>query len=309
MLSSSPSTSVIISTNNNNNTDINSNNGNYNNNNIDNNTDNNNNGIFSCLDLFMLVPSEIVMLIMQYLSFTDLLAISQVNKEFTSFATEWSIWKQLCISHVHQHAHCAACVRGVLGAANKRADVDGVSWMKIFKEGFISFYDAKWGVSWENQRIPTPIRIKSVEYLNENKTVRNVHGGWNVVQFGEYPLLPFGVYHYSYTVDHLPCNGMMLAVATTQWHGVYPGSGNSGITSSNKTTAYYSHNPSIFATGDTICLCVDIDKRHVVFHKNGEIVGTEETPQFNTADGEELCVVGAFCGNFHQLSVVYANHT
>lgn len=111
---------------------------------------------------------------------------------------------------------------------------------------------------WHRHRFPASIRTNTVEYANNNTTVTNIHGGWNVVQFGNFPILPFGLYHYTFKgiysessnqivgrrtrtkdlrfflVDQFPCNGMMIALATGEWRGVYPGSGNAGITIGDK---------------------------------------------------------------------------
>lgn len=52
---------------------------------------------------------------------------------------------------------------------------------------------------------------------------------------------------------------------------------------------------------------LDMDKKVVVFHKNEEVIGAQEIPQ--TDNDMELYIIGAFCGNQHQLSISFAHHT
>lgn len=258
-------------------------------------------------DFFVATPVEIILHILKNLTCQELCIIAQVNKELKFFASDEAIWKRLCLSYINTNSKCDTCKQGIFNAVNRRASIDSIPWMKLFKETCASHSQAKWGPVWHKHRFPSSIRTNTVEYSSKDTTVTNIHGGWNLVQFGSFSLLPFGLYHYTFTVDQFPCNGMMIALATGQWKGVYPGSGNAGITTADKSIAYYSHNASVFAAGDTICLCVDMDKRVVVFHKNEETVGTQELP--STSSDCELYVIGAFCGNQHRLTISYAHHT
>jgi len=263
----------------------------------------------SDLDLFMLAPLEIVMMILKNLSFQDLVVISGVSKEWNLLAFDDRMWKIICLEFITESAHCKVCKQGVLAAINRRAALGATSWVRLFKETYLS-QKTTWGQIWQDHRPSNTINANTVQFLNNRTTVKNVHGGWNIVQLGDYPVLPFGVYHYSFKVDHFSCNGVMFGLATNKWRGVYPGTGNSGITANTKSVAYYSHNTTVFNTGDIICMCLDMERKVVIYHKNGEIVGTSELPTLERdEDGEELFAIGAFCGNYHQVSITYAHNS
>jgi len=254
--------------------------------------------IYDTLDNFADVPVEILCSIIDKLNVDDLMSLSQVSSEWRGVALDSSLWKRHCIEHVEQETPCKCCAAVIHSTMHKKAPLYG--WADVFRTAKQFNAGVRWG---EVFGAVDPARLQNLQFNKDRSSLVNLRGRWVSVQLG-LPVSNPGVYHYSFKVDAFSCNGMMIGVVTSKWQGVYPGTGNAGVSTTSKTCAYYSHSASIFKTGDVLCLVVDLEKNVIQFHKNGECVGTVDAPTREV--GEELLVVGSFCGTYHQLSTIFS---
>jgi len=256
--------------------------------------------IYEALDNFEDCPVEILCNIIEALDVKDLASLSKVSSDFRSVALDSSLWKRHCIEYIEKETPCKCCAGLINSTMFKKASLYG--WTDVYKTAKQFDQNIRWG---EALGAVDETRMANIQFNDKGKSIKNLRGRWVSVQLGS-PISSKGVYHYSFKVDAFSCNGMMLGLVPSKWQGVYPGTGNAGVSATPKSCAYYSHSSSIFKTGDIICMVVDLDKNTVTYHKNGECVGTVEAPVINNDVGNELIVVGSFCGTYHQLSSIFA---
>lgn len=254
--------------------------------------------IYESLDHFEDVPVEILCNIIESLDVKDLGSLSQVSSEFRNVALDSSLWKRHCIEHVEKEAPCKCCSGLINSTMHRKAPLYG--WADVYKTAKQFNHSVRWGEVLGDQH---ESRLANIQFNEDRSTIKNLRGRWVSVQLGA-PISGKGVYHYSFKVDAFSCNGMMLGAVNSKWQGVYPGTGNAGVSSTAKSCAYYSHSSCIFKTGDIICMVVDLEKNVITYHKNGEHVGVVDAPQRET--GEEIMIVGSFCGTYHQLSSIFS---
>jgi len=254
--------------------------------------------IYEVLDSFTDVPVEILCCIIDKLTPEDLASLSKVSNELRAVACDSSLWKRHCIDYAKGRA-CKCCGVEMQGVMTKKAAMYG--WADVFKVARAFNMHASWGRVLGS---PDAGRLTNLQFNEKRTTLKNLRGRWVSVQLGDFSLNPNANYSFSFSVDSFSCNGMMIGVVSSKWQGLYPGNGNAGVSATADSCAYYSHTSSIFTTGDIICLSVDLEKNVISFHKNGQIVGTVEAPKCD--EGDELIVVGSFCGAQHQISIVNA---
>jgi len=249
-------------------------------------------------DNFADVPVEILCSIIEKIGVYDLSNLSQVSSEWRGVAQDSSLWRRHCVEYVEKETPCKCCATGLHSTMQRKAALYG--WADVFRAAKQFRHGVRWGEVRGNADVN---RLQNLQFNDAKTSLVNLRGRWVSVQLGA-PISNAGIYHYSFKVDAFSCNGMMIGAVTSSWEGVYPGTGNAGVSSNSQSCAYYSHSMSIFKTGDVICLVVDLEKNVIAFHKNGEIVGTVEAP--SRKSGEELLVVGSFCGTYHQLSTIFS---
>lgn len=254
--------------------------------------------IYESLDNFADVPVEILCSIIEKLGVDDLNSLSMVSSDWRGVALDSSLWKRHCVEYVEKETPCKCCASGLHSTMQRKAALYG--WADVYKASKQFRQGMRWGEVLGNV---DPARLRNLQFDKSGTSIVNLRGRWVSVQLGA-PISNPGIYHYSFKVDAFSCNGMMVGVVSSSWEGVYPGSGNAGVSATPKSCAYYSHSLSVFKTGDVICMVVDLEKNVITFHKNGEIVGTVEAPSREAA--EELRVVGSFCGTYHQLSSIFS---
>jgi len=254
--------------------------------------------IYESLDHFEDVPVEILCNIIQALDVKDLAALSQVSSDFRSVALDSSLWKRHCTEYIEKEIPCKCCSGLINSTMHRKAPLYG--WADVYKTAVSFNQSVRWGDVIGAQ---DKTRLTNLQFNEKRTTIKNLRGRWVSVQVGT-PISNRGVYHYSFKVDSFSCNGMMLGAVTSKWQGIYPGTGNAGVSSTPNSCAYYGHSSEIFKTGDIICMVVDLEKKVVTYHKNGECMGTVEAPTLEI--GEELMIVGSFCGTYHQLSAVFS---
>jgi len=226
----------------------------------------------------------------------DLISLSQVSTEWRAVAFDSALWKRHCHDLVAK-IPCKCCMNEIDSTITHKAALYG--WTDVFRTAKSFHHGVRWG---EVLGVRNEARMSSLQFNEKRTTLKNLRGRWVSVQLGDFTLAREGIYHFSFKIDSFTCNGMMIGVVSSSWTGLYPGSGNAGISSTPKSCAYYSHTSSIFSAGDIICLCADLDKNVITFHKNGEIIGTVDAPKLEA--NEAMMVVGAFCGTEHQISIL-----
>jgi len=251
---------------------------------------------YDVLDCFTDVPVEILCCIIEKLTAEDLVSLSQVSSEWRTVALDSTLWKRHCIEHVAK-SPCRCCAVDISGTMADKAAIYG--WTDVFMTAKQFHQGVRWG---QVCGTPDEARLSNLQFNEKRTTLKNLRGRWVSVRLGDFTLANEGVYHFTFKVDSFTCNGMMIGLANSRWQGMYPGTGNAGVSSTSASCAYYSHTSSIYSTGDIICLRADLKNNKISFHKNGECVGTVEAPA--RAAGEELMVVGSFCGTQHQISVL-----
>jgi len=254
--------------------------------------------IYDSLDSFADVPVEILCCIVEKLTAEDLISLSKVSSEWRTVALDSSLWRRHCVDYIDE-VPCKCCRVDINGTMERKASLYG--WADVFRTA----KQFRQGVHW-GQVLGTPdaARLKNLQFNETRTTLKNLRGRWVSVQLGTFPLAHDGIYHFTFKVDAFTCNGMMIGLVNSKWQGVYPGTGNAGVSATPKSCAYYSHSSTIFSAGDIICLVADLEKGAIAFHKNGECVGTVEAPKVEA--GEELLVVGSFCGTHHQISNLFS---
>lgn len=254
--------------------------------------------IYESLDNFEDVPVEILCNIIEALDVKDLASLSQVSSDWRGVALDSSLWKRHCIEYNEKETPCKCCSGIINSTMHRKAPLYG--WSDVYKTAKQFNHSVRWG---DVHGVQDESRVMNLQFSDDRTTIKKMRGRWVSVELGK-PISNKGVYHYSFKVDAFSCNGMMIGLVTSNWQGVYPGSGNAGVSSTPKSCAYYSHSSAIFKTGDLICMVADLEKNSIAFHKNGECVGTVDAP--TRESGEELIVVGSFCGTYHQLSSVFS---
>jgi hypothetical protein len=252
----------------------------------------------SLSDNFADVPVEILCSIIDKLGVEDLSNLSMVSSEWRGVALDSSLWKRHCVEYAEKETPCKCCATSLHSTMQRKAALYG--WADVFRSAKQFRKATKWG---QVLGAADAARLQNLQFNDSRTSIVNLRGRWVSVQLGA-PISNPGIYHYSFKVDAFSCNGMMIGMVSSSWQGVYPGSGNAGVSATSKSCAYYSHSLSVFKTGDVICMVADLEKNVITFHKNGEIVGTVEAPARES--GEELLVVGSFCGTYHQLSTTFS---
>jgi len=253
---------------------------------------------YESLDHFEDVPVEILCNILEALDVKDLANLSQVSSDFRGVTLDSSLWKRHCIEYIEKEVPCKCCAGLIDSIMHRKAPLYG--WADVYKTAQRFNQNVRWG---DVLGVQDKSRLTNLEFNDTKTTIKNLRGRWVSVQLGA-PISNKGIYHYSFKVDAFSCNGMMVGAVTSKWQGVYPGTGNAGVSSNSQSCAYYSHSSAIFKTGDIICMVVDLEKNVITYHKNGECMGTVEAPTREV--GEELMIVGSFCGPYHQLSITFS---
>lgn len=252
--------------------------------------------IYEVLDSFTEIPVEILCCIIEKLTANDLASLSQVSTEWRAVALDSNLWKRHCKEH-NAKSPCKCCAAGIDGVMTQKAAIYG--WADVFNAAKLFHRGVRWG---QVLGVADETRLSNLQFNETRTTLKNLRGRWVSVQLGNFTLNRGGIYNFSFSIDSFTCNGMMIGVVTNKWQGLYPGTGNAGVSFNAKSCAYYSHTSSVYSAGDIVCLNVDLEKNVVSFHKNGELVGTVEAPKRD--EDEELIVVGSFCGTHHQISIL-----
>jgi len=174
---------------------------------------------------FSNIPKDVMLLLFEWIPFTDLLRIVPlISKTFYFLMQESKIWTFLLKTEIDYDC----------------ADISQYS-PQCMKCIFRDNYGLK--LKWNPLKMNNPDQLS---FCNDYRTVMSNQGGWNTVMLGEDPIR-VGKHQFYFFIDNMPVNGMMIGLISEAYQhkikeiGYYPGGGYPTVTSMPEVSiAWYS---------------------------------------------------------------------